>query len=113
MPIATGAPVLLRRCRPSDRQHRGRRTAAWFQGTPAVLSDQRQPAANTINVVEAVKAVLPKLQASLPPPSRSRGDRPHHDDPGAAIADVPVHAGADGGPCGDVIFVFLRKFWAP
>jgi multidrug efflux pump len=42
--------------------------AAWYNRTPAViLNIQRQPGANVIKVVEGVRALLPSLQASLPP----------------------------------------------
>jgi len=42
--------------------------AAWSGATPAViLNIQRQPGANIIGVVDRVKALLPQLQASLPP----------------------------------------------
>src|SRR5581483_10801005 len=41
--------------------------AAWMNNTPAViLNIQRQPAANVIQVVDRIKALLPKLQAALP-----------------------------------------------
>jgi multidrug efflux pump len=42
--------------------------AAWMNTTPAViLNVQRQPGANIITVVDSIKALLPQLQASLPP----------------------------------------------
>ncbi|HZZ17885.1 MAG TPA: MdtB/MuxB family multidrug efflux RND transporter permease subunit [Opitutaceae bacterium] len=42
--------------------------AAWYNKTPAViLNIQRQPGANVIKVVEGVRALLPSLQAALPP----------------------------------------------
>ncbi|QDU27088.1 Multidrug resistance protein MdtB [Anatilimnocola aggregata] len=43
------------------------RQAAWMNDTPAViLNIQRQPGANTIEVVDRVKALLPQLKDSLP-----------------------------------------------
>jgi len=43
------------------------RLAAWYNVTPAIiLSVQRQPGANVINVVQSVRALLPALQAALP-----------------------------------------------
>ena len=43
------------------------RLAAWSDRTPGViLNVQRQPGANVIQTVDRVKALLPKLQASLP-----------------------------------------------
>jgi multidrug efflux pump len=42
--------------------------AAWMNATPAViLNVQRQPGANTIAVVDRIKALLPQLTATLPP----------------------------------------------
>ncbi|MBG0808396.1 multidrug efflux RND transporter permease subunit [Methylosinus sp. H3A] len=42
--------------------------ASWANSTPAIILDiRRQPGANVIDVVENVKAMLPRLQASLPP----------------------------------------------
>jgi HAE1 family hydrophobic/amphiphilic exporter-1 len=44
------------------------KTATWFQGNRAiVLAIQKQPDANTVAVVDAVRARLPALQAQLPP----------------------------------------------
>jgi len=43
------------------------RTGAWFNGTPAVIIDiQRQPGANVIEVVQQIRAELPKLQRAIP-----------------------------------------------
>jgi multidrug efflux pump len=47
------------------------RQAAWMNQTPAViLNVQRQPGANTIAVVDRIKALLPQLTATLPPAVR-------------------------------------------
>jgi multidrug efflux pump len=41
--------------------------AAWMNQTPAVIVNvQRQPGANTINVVKSIKTLLPQLEANLP-----------------------------------------------
>jgi multidrug efflux pump len=41
--------------------------AAWMNQTPAViLNVQRQPGANTIDVVKSIKRLLPQLEANLP-----------------------------------------------
>ncbi|HEX5476108.1 MAG TPA: efflux RND transporter permease subunit [Vicinamibacterales bacterium] len=43
------------------------RNASWFNGTRTIyLAIMRQPGTNTVEVVDAVKAVLPQLQAQLP-----------------------------------------------
>jgi len=42
--------------------------AAWANGTPSlILNIQRQPGANVIQVAEAVKRLLPKVVADMPP----------------------------------------------
>ena len=44
------------------------KVAAWYNGTRGVvLAVQRQPGTNTIEVVDAIRAVLPSFQAQLPP----------------------------------------------
>ena len=41
---------------------------SWLDGKPAiVLAVQRQPGANTVAVVDAIKAKIPELEASIPP----------------------------------------------
>ena len=43
-------------------------TASWFEGSRAiVLAIQRQPDANTVEVVDRVKAMLPQFREELPP----------------------------------------------
>ncbi len=43
------------------------RNAGWFNGIPTVyLAIQRQPGTNTVEVVDAIKALLPQLQSQLP-----------------------------------------------
>jgi hydrophobic/amphiphilic exporter-1 (mainly G- bacteria), HAE1 family len=43
------------------------RNASWFNGTPTIyLAIARQPGTNTVQVVDAIKALLPDLQAQLP-----------------------------------------------
>jgi HAE1 family hydrophobic/amphiphilic exporter-1 len=43
------------------------RNASWFNGTPTIyLSIQRQPGTNTVEVVDAIKGLLPQLQSQLP-----------------------------------------------
>ncbi len=43
------------------------KTAAWFNGTRSIfLAVSRQPGTNTVAVVDAIKALIPNLQAQLP-----------------------------------------------
>ena len=108
-----GAPVLLRDVGKAIDGIEDSEQAAWFQGAPAVLLDiQRQPGANTINVVEAVKAVLPKLQSSLPASLKISVVTDRTTTIRAAIADVQFTLVLTVVLVVMVIFIFLRKFWA-
>jgi multidrug efflux pump len=62
-----GAPVRLREVAEVVDGAENSRLAAWSGSTPAIiLSVQRQPGANVIQVVDAVKAMLPQVSAGLP-----------------------------------------------
>ncbi len=62
-----GAPVRLRDVARVSRAPQNDRIAAWMNRTPAlILSIQRQPGANVISVVDAIKASLPDLERNLP-----------------------------------------------
>jgi multidrug efflux pump len=63
-----GAPVRLKDVASAIEAPENTRLAAWMNRTPAVLLNiQRQPGANVIAVVDNIKALLPRLAASLPP----------------------------------------------
>ena len=88
-----------------------RAPAAAFQ--PAVLVDiQRQPGANIIQTADQVKALLPKLRATLPSSVKLSifGDRT--ETIRASVADVQFTLLLTVALVVMVIFVFLRKFWA-
>jgi multidrug efflux pump len=62
-----GAPVRLRDVATVINGAENTKLGAWANKTPAViLNVQRQPGANVIQVVNAIKALLPQLQATLP-----------------------------------------------
>jgi len=62
-----GAPLLLSDVADVVEDAENVRLAAWMNQVPAViLSVQRQPGANVIEVVDRVKRLLPQLAASLP-----------------------------------------------
>jgi hydrophobe/amphiphile efflux-1 (HAE1) family protein len=108
-----GAPVLLRDVGSAIDSIEDSEQAAWFQGTPAVLLDiQRQPGANTINVVEAIKAVLPRLQSSLPASLKISVVTDRTTTIRAAIHDVQFTLVLTVVLVVMVIFIFLRKMWA-
>ena len=52
------------------------KVAAWYNGTRGVvLAVSRQPGTNTIEVVDAIRAILPSFQAALPPSQRARHEQ--------------------------------------
>jgi multidrug efflux pump len=62
-----GAPVLLSDVATVANGVENTKLAAWMNQTPAIIVNiQRQSNANTIKVVDAIQALLPQLQASLP-----------------------------------------------
>ncbi len=89
------------------------RQAAWMNETPAVIVNiQRQPGANTIEVVDRIKAILPQLKDSLPPSiaveiltDRTLTIR-------SSIEDVQVELMFTIGLVVLVIFIFLRNVYA-
>ena len=66
-----GAPVRLNEIANIIDSVENDKVASWFNGARAVvLAIQRQPDANTVNVVELVKARLPQFRAQVPPSIR-------------------------------------------
>ena len=86
---------------------------SWLDGKQSIaLAVQRQPGSNTVAVVDAIKAKLPEIEASLPAQmhisvvndvSRSIRD---------AVADVQKTLGITIALVVLVIFLFLGQFWA-
>src|SRR5215468_76669 len=63
-----GAPVRLSQVATVVDDVENTKQAAWMNQAPAVIINiQRQPGANTIAVVDRIKALLPQLRSSLPP----------------------------------------------
>jgi HAE1 family hydrophobic/amphiphilic exporter-1 len=63
-----GSPVQLRDVGKVVDSVEDNKVAAWYNNKPAVvLAVQKQPGANIVEVVDAVKAVLPALQQYIPP----------------------------------------------
>ena len=61
------APVMLKDVAKIVDGVENQKLAAWMNETPAVIVNiQRQPGANIIQVVDRVKALLPKLRATIP-----------------------------------------------
>ena len=89
------------------------KVASWLDGTRAiVLAVYRQPDANTVEVVDRVKAMLPAIQAELPSGVEHRGaGRPLGVDPPRHRRRA-VHAVLAGVLVIIAIYFFLRSFRA-
>jgi len=62
-----GSPVFLKDVASIVDGVENTRQAAWMNDVPAIIVNiQRQPGANTISVVNSIKALLPQLQVNLP-----------------------------------------------
>ena len=87
--------------------------AAWMNATPAViLNIQRQPGANTISVVKAIKAILPQLEANLPISIRVTPLTDLTTAINSSVSDVEFELMLTVALVVMVIFLFLRNFYA-
>jgi HAE1 family hydrophobic/amphiphilic exporter-1 len=77
-----------------------------------VLAVQRQPAANTVDVVDKVKAMLPAFQAQLPPSASIHVLNDRSNSIREAVRDVQYTLGLTIALVILVIFVFLRRLTA-
>jgi multidrug efflux pump len=86
------------------------RQAAWMNETPAViLNIQRQPGANTIEVVDRIRGLLPQLHASLPAAVNMEVLTDRTETIRASVEDVQIELMMTIGLVVAVIFVFLRN----
>ena len=87
--------------------------AGWYNNQRAViLAIQRQPGANVIETVERIKAMMPVLQASIPPAIKVHVISDRTDTVRASIHDVQFTLMLTVALVVMVIFLFLRNFWA-
>jgi len=87
--------------------------AAWMDKTPAViLNVQRQPGANTISVVKAIKQLLPQLEANLPASVQVTTLTDLTTAIQASVDDVEFELMLTVGLVVMVIFLFLRSLYA-
>ena len=85
-------------------------SASWFDGGRAiVLAVQRQPDANTVDVVDRVKAMIPQLSAQLPPSTSIRTLNDRSASIRSAVEDVQFTLGITVALVIMVIYVFLRR----
>jgi multidrug efflux pump len=87
--------------------------AAWMNQTPAIiLNVQRQPGANTINVVKAIQLLMPQLEANLPKGIEITTLTDLTTGIKASVADVEFELMLTIALVVMVIFVFLRNLYA-
>jgi len=108
-----GAPVMLTDVARVVNGVENNNQAAWMNQTPAViLNVQRQPGANTINVVKSIKQLLPQLQANLPTGIQVTTLTDLTTAIEASVADVEFELMLTIGLVVLVIFLFLRSLYA-
>src|SRR5262245_11591418 len=108
-----GSPVRLRDLGEVIDNVENVRLAGWVNQKPAVILDvQRQPGANIIETADRVKALLPKLRASIPPSVKISILSDRTETIRASVHDVQSTLILTVGLVVMVIFVFLRKLWA-
>src|SRR5581483_3144127 len=108
-----GAPIRLSDVGKVEDSLEDRRNFGLANGKPAVLIEiRKQPAANIIETVDRVKALIPQLRASIPPSinlavliDRTTAIR-------ASIQDIEDTILISIGLVILVVFVFLRNGWA-
>ncbi len=87
--------------------------SAWMNRVPAVIVNiQRQPGANIIDVVDRIKALLPKLKATIPPAISVAVLTDRTTTVRASVSDVEFELLLCIALVVAVIFVFLRTFAA-
>ena len=108
-----GAPILLKDVAQVVDGIENNKQAAWMNQTPAViLNIQRQPGANTISVVKAVKAILPQLEANLPASIKVTPLTDLTTAINASVSDVEFELMLTVALVVMVIFLFLRNVYA-
>jgi multidrug efflux pump len=108
-----GAPVFVRDVSQIVNGVENNKQAAWMDQTPAViLNVQRQPGANTIDVVKSIKKLLPQLQANLPTGIDITTLTDLTTAIQASVDDVEFELMLTIGLVVMVIFLFLRNLYA-
>ncbi len=108
-----GAPVRVRDIGRAIDGPENTRQAAWANGKPSInLMVLKQPGANVIDTVDRIKAILPQLQAAIPPAVKVDILSDRTTTIRASISDVQFTLVLTIALVVMVIFVFLRSFWA-
>jgi hydrophobe/amphiphile efflux-1 (HAE1) family protein len=108
-----GAPVRIRDVGRAVSAPENDLIAAWFNQKRAImLAIQRQPGANVVETVNRIKAMMPVLQASIPPAIKVNVISDRTETIRASISDVQFTLMLTVALVVMVIFLFLRNFWA-
>ncbi len=108
-----GAPVMLTDVAKIVDGVENNKLAAWSNETPSViLNIQRQPGANTIQVVDTIEKLLPQLESTLPASVKVQIITDRTTDIRASVADVEFELVLVIGLVIMVIFLFLRSLSA-
>ena len=108
-----GMPVRLRDVAKVEDSVESLRTWATFNGNSAIsLAIQRQPGANTVKVVDTIRAMLPDLQAQMPASVSMQPINDRSISIRAALHDVSLTMAGTIALVVLVIFLFLRRFVA-
>jgi multidrug efflux pump len=108
-----GAPIMLSNVAQVVYGIENNKQAAWMNQTPAViLNIQRQPGANTISVVKAIKAILPQLEVNLPASVKVTPLTDLTTAINASVSDVEFELMLTVALVVMVIFLFLRNVYA-
>jgi multidrug efflux pump subunit AcrB len=108
-----GAPVMLTDVARIVDGVENNKLAAWSNETPSViLNIQRQPGANTIQVVDTIEKLLPQLESTLPASVKVQIVTDRTTDIRASVADVEFELCLVIGLVILVIFLFLRSLSA-
>jgi hydrophobe/amphiphile efflux-1 (HAE1) family protein len=108
-----GAPVRIRDVGRAVSAPENDLIAGWFnQKRAVIMAIQRQPGANVINTVNRIKAMMPVLQASIPPAVKVNIISDRTETIRASVSDVQFTLMLTVALVVMVIFIFLRNFWA-
>src|SRR5467141_89865 len=108
-----GAPVRVRDVGRAISAPENDLIAGWYnQHRAIIMAIQRQPGANVIETVDRVKAMLPVLQASIPPAVKVNIISDRTETIRASVSDVQFTLMLTIALVVMVIFIFLRNFWA-
>ncbi len=106
----SGSPVRLSEIAVVEDSVESVKTASWVNGERAItLSVQRQPGANTVSTVDAIKAAMPKLIAQMPSSVQLKLRNDRSVSIRNSIHDVQVTLAITIALVVLVIFLFLRK----